>query len=62
MILIQIIIPRKLVFEYCDQDLKKYFDSCNGEIDQDTVQVNTDTDFCVKLTEITCVPGEKNFD
>ncbi|XP_033761798.1 cyclin-dependent-like kinase 5 [Pecten maximus] len=27
-----------LVFEYCDQDLKKYFDSCNGEIDQDTVQ------------------------
>lgn len=26
-----------LVFEYCDQDLKKYFDSCNGEIDQ---QVN----------------------
>lgn len=23
-----------LVFEYCDQDLKKYFDSCNGEIDQ----------------------------
>lgn len=28
-----------LVFEYCDQDLKKYFDSCNGEIDQDTVKV-----------------------
>ncbi|KAL5006787.1 hypothetical protein ScPMuIL_015593 [Solemya velum] len=27
-----------LVFEYCDQDLKKYFDSCNGEIDQDTVK------------------------
>ncbi|KAJ8314321.1 hypothetical protein KUTeg_008882 [Tegillarca granosa] len=27
-----------LVFEYCDQDLKKYFDSCNGEIDQDTVR------------------------
>jgi len=24
-----------LVFEYCDQDLKKYFDSLNGEIDQD---------------------------
>uniref|UniRef100_A0A914RT85 Cell division protein kinase 5 n=1 Tax=Parascaris equorum TaxID=6256 RepID=A0A914RT85_PAREQ len=23
-----------LVFEYCDQDLKKYFDTCNGEIDQ----------------------------
>lgn len=29
-----------LVFEYCDQDLKKYFDSCNGEIDPDTVKVN----------------------
>lgn len=27
-----------LVFEYCDQDLKKYFDSCNGEIDQDIVK------------------------
>ncbi|XP_014785734.1 cyclin-dependent-like kinase 5 isoform X2 [Octopus bimaculoides] len=27
-----------LVFEYCDQDLKKYFDSCNGEIDLDTVK------------------------
>ena len=29
-----------LVFEYCDQDLKKYFDSCNGEIDPDTVKVS----------------------
>ncbi len=29
-----------LVFEYCDQDLKKYFDSCNGEIDPDVVKVN----------------------
>lgn len=28
-----------LVFEYCDQDLKKYFDTCNGEIDPDTVKV-----------------------
>lgn len=28
-----------LVFEYCDQDLKKYFDSCNVEIDSDTVKV-----------------------
>lgn len=28
-----------LVFEYCDQDLKKYFDSCNGEIDSDTVRL-----------------------
>ena len=28
-----------LVFEYCDQDLKKYFDSCNGEIDPDVVKV-----------------------
>ena len=27
-----------LVFEYCDQDLKKYFDSCNGEIEPDTVR------------------------
>ncbi|KAJ8025070.1 Cyclin-dependent-like kinase 5 [Holothuria leucospilota] len=27
-----------LVFEYCDQDLKKYFDSCNGEIDADVVK------------------------
>lgn len=27
-----------MVFEYCDQDLKKYFDSCNGEIDPDTVK------------------------
>jgi len=27
-----------LVFEYCDQDLKKYFDSCNGEIELDTVR------------------------
>ena len=27
-----------LIFEYCDQDLKKYFDSCNGEIDANTVQ------------------------
>ena len=30
-----------LVFEYCDQDLKKYFDTCNGEIDPDTVKVGT---------------------
>ena len=30
-----------LVFEHCDQDLKKYFDSCNGEIDSDTVKVKT---------------------
>ena len=27
-----------LIFEYCDQDLKKYFDSCNGDIDPSTVQ------------------------
>lgn len=27
-----------LVFEYSDQDLKKYFDSCNGEIDPDIVK------------------------
>lgn len=27
-----------LVFEYCDQDLKKYFDSCNGEIDPEVVK------------------------
>ena len=27
-----------LVFEHCDQDLKKYFDSLNGEIDMEKVQ------------------------
>nr|CAG4650242.1 EOG090X081V [Sida crystallina] len=27
-----------LVFEHCDQDLKKYFDSLNGEIDSEKVQ------------------------
>ncbi|CAD5116204.1 DgyrCDS5120 [Dimorphilus gyrociliatus] len=27
-----------LVFEYCDQDLKKFFDSCNGQIDTGLVQ------------------------
>ena len=27
-----------LVFEHCDQDLKKYFDSLNGEIDCDVVK------------------------
>nr|CAG4651917.1 EOG090X081V [Triops cancriformis] len=27
-----------LVFEHCDQDLKKYFDSLNGEIDPDRVR------------------------
>lgn len=27
-----------LVFEHCDQDLKKYFDSLNGEIDLDVVR------------------------
>jgi len=27
-----------LVFEHCDQDLKKYFDSLNGEIDSDVVK------------------------
>jgi cyclin-dependent kinase 5 len=27
-----------LVFEYSDQDLKKYFDSCNGEMDPDIVK------------------------
>lgn len=40
-----------LVFEYCDQDLKKYFDTCNGEIDPDTVksfmyQLLQGLDFC----------------
>ena len=28
-----------LVFEYCDQDLKKYLVSCNGEIEQNVVKV-----------------------
>ncbi|XP_057293336.1 cyclin-dependent-like kinase 5 [Hydractinia symbiolongicarpus] len=27
-----------IVFEYCDQDLKKYFDSCQGEIDPNIVK------------------------
>ncbi|XP_002168361.3 cyclin-dependent-like kinase 5 isoform X1 [Hydra vulgaris] len=27
-----------IVFEYCDQDLKKYFDSCQGEIEPDVVK------------------------
>lgn len=27
-----------LVFEHCDQDLKKYFDSLNGDIDLDVVK------------------------
>ncbi|KAM4026742.1 cyclin-dependent kinase 5 [Anomaloglossus baeobatrachus] len=27
-----------LVFEYCDQDLKKYFDSCNGDLDPEIVK------------------------
>ena len=37
-----------LVFEYSDQDLKKYFDSCNGEIDPDVVKVwhTVDSAFC----------------
>ena len=26
-----------LVFEHCDQDLKKYFDSLNGDIDPEVV-------------------------
>nr|XP_033787994.1 cyclin-dependent-like kinase 5 isoform X3 [Geotrypetes seraphini] len=30
-----------LVFEYCDQDLKKYFDSCNGDLDPEIVKVVT---------------------
>ena len=27
-----------MVFEYCEQDLKKYFDSCGGEVDPAIVQ------------------------
>ncbi|XP_065053111.1 cyclin-dependent-like kinase 5 [Rhopilema esculentum] len=27
-----------IVFEYCDQDLKKYFDTCQGEMDLNTVK------------------------
>lgn len=27
-----------LVFEYCDQDLKKYFDSCQGDVDAAVVK------------------------
>ncbi|NXU84357.1 CDK5 kinase, partial [Xiphorhynchus elegans] len=29
-----------LVFEFCDQDLKKYFDSCNGDLDPEIVKVS----------------------
>ena len=29
-----------LVFEYCEQDLSSYFESCIGEIDQNTVKVS----------------------
>jgi hypothetical protein len=28
-----------LVFEYCEQDLKKYLDSCGGEVDPMQVKV-----------------------
>ncbi|XP_018017987.1 cyclin-dependent-like kinase 5 [Hyalella azteca] len=40
-----------LVFEHCDQDLKKYFDCLNGEIDPDVVksfmfQLLRGLDFC----------------
>lgn len=40
-----------LVFEHCDQDLKKYFDGLNGEIDPDVVksfmfQLLRGLDFC----------------
>ena len=27
-----------MVFEFCDQDLKKYFDSCKGKVDSNTVK------------------------
>jgi len=37
-----------LVFEHCDQDLKKYFDSLNGEIDSEKVQsLMFVDDYCV---------------
>lgn len=38
-----------LVFEHCDQDLKKYFDSLNGEIDPDVVKVSDFTFFFYEL-------------
>ena len=37
-----------LVFEYCDQDLKKYFDACNGEIDPDVVKVSPSLDLILR--------------
>ena len=43
-----------LVFEYCDQDLKKYFDACNGEIDADVVKV------CVKQSKHVKVQVKSN--
>ena len=39
-----------LVFEYSDQDLKKYFDSCNGEIDPDIVKVSNNAESTFPLT------------
>ncbi|KAJ7375348.1 cyclin-dependent kinase 5 [Desmophyllum pertusum] len=35
-----------LVFEYCDQDLKKYFDSCQGEVDAAVVKLLRGLAFC----------------
>uniref|UniRef100_A0A914D1F6 Cell division protein kinase 5 n=1 Tax=Acrobeloides nanus TaxID=290746 RepID=A0A914D1F6_9BILA len=28
-----------IVFEYCEQDLKKFFESCKGEIDKNTIKL-----------------------
>uniref|UniRef100_A0A8C4Q5A0 Cell division protein kinase 5 n=1 Tax=Eptatretus burgeri TaxID=7764 RepID=A0A8C4Q5A0_EPTBU len=36
-----------LVFEYCDQDLKKYFDSCNGDLDPEIVKTRFCTEYGV---------------
>lgn len=47
-----------IVFEYCDQDLKKYFDSCNGDIDQNTVKVSNKLMY---ILDFDCLNIGRNF-
>lgn len=47
-----------IVFEYCDQDLKKYFDSCNGDIDQNTVKVSNKSMY---ILDFDCLNIGRNF-
>jgi len=48
-----------LVFEYSDQDLKKYFDSCNGEMDPDIVKVFANLADIALCTLRTCLDSLK---